>query len=67
MVFIEPCGLIGAQESEEVAAAEFGARGFDEEGAAAARAYGGVDLGDEVVGEDDVCSLCAHRYVPLLL
>jgi hypothetical protein len=57
MVLLLPDRLIAAKEGEKTAAAQFGAGGFDEEGAATAGADDGVDLLDQVIGEYDVCSL----------
>jgi hypothetical protein len=48
MALGEPCGLVAAEEGKLTAAAQLSACGFDEKGAAAARAYEEVDLFNKV-------------------
>ncbi|MDP9051351.1 MAG: hypothetical protein M3O31_11630 [Acidobacteriota bacterium] len=50
MVLVEPCGLIAAQKGEESPAAQFGAGGISEEGAAAAGTDERINLGDQFAG-----------------
>jgi hypothetical protein len=46
MVLFRPCGLVATQKRQQAATMQFGARGFDEKGAATARSDGPVDFLD---------------------
>jgi len=57
VVLILPSGLVITEKCEEAAAAKFSVGCFDEKGAASAGADDGINLLDQVVGKEDVCSL----------
>jgi hypothetical protein len=57
MVRLFPGGLIVLQKGEEASATQFGSRCFDEKGASATRPDEGIDLFDQLIGKDDMCSL----------
>jgi len=46
MIFFGPRGVIASQKRQEAATMQFGARGFDEKGAATARSDDPVDFLD---------------------
>ena len=60
MIFLLPGGLIASQELKQALAAHGIACGFNNEGAAPARADEGIDLADQVLGENYVCAYCTH-------
>jgi len=57
VILILPGGLDLAEKREETTAAKFGSGCFDQEGAASARADDRINLLDQVVGKEDVCSV----------
>jgi hypothetical protein len=57
MVLFLPRRLFITQKRKQAATMQFSARGFDEKGAAAARSDDQVDLLDQILGQNDMCSL----------
>ena len=57
MVFLFPGRLVVAQEGEQAAAAKLGARGLHEKGAPATGTDDQVDLFDQILRQNNMCSL----------
>jgi len=49
------------QERQKAAAAQLGACRLDQKGAAATRPDHLIDFMEEIVGENDMCSLVSHK------
>jgi hypothetical protein len=57
MIFLPPCRLFVAQEGEQPAATELGTGRLDEKGAPPTGPDDLVDLRDQILRQNDVCSL----------
>jgi hypothetical protein len=63
MVPFLPSRLVITQKRKQTTTMQFSTRGFDEKGAATARPDGQVNFLDQILGENDVCSLRSHALV----
>lgn len=61
MRVVLPDWFLAFQESKKFPAADFVASGFDQETASPARADQRVDFLEQIVGQQDVCTVCGHN------